>query len=279
MTVFSDMAALIAEDFGGADLTTEALGMADQPGLMQFRARYGMVIAGLAPVRDMLAGLDVEIRVHDGERLPPGETILTARGRAGDLHRVWKASQTLLEYLSGIAGATRAVVDAVAAVDPSVRVATTRKTMPGTRRLSQLAVKAGGGVIHRQGLFDRVLVFAEHRAFLPGLTFAEIAARLRHEMPERSIGIEVANIAEALAAAEAGFHTIQLEKFAPADVARLVEQLGTPKPGHIRPLLAAAGGITPANAGDFVRAGAGLIVTSWPYAARPMDVAVTIVPA
>jgi len=156
-----------------------------------------------------------------------------------------------------------------------IRIATTRKTVPGARKLSQLAVKAGGGILHRQGLGETILVFAEHRAFLPHLSVADLAAHLRRAQPEKAIGIEVATPGEALEAIAAGFHVIQLEKFAPADIANLAKEVG-PHSGF--PLLVAAGGISPDNVGDYVQAGAGLIVTSWPYTARPRDVAVTIIP-
>ena len=120
---------------------------------------------------------------------------------------------------------------------------------------------------HRLGLSETILVFAEHRVFLPGVSLKDMAARLRREAPEKKLAIEVTTVAEACDAIEAGFDIIQLEKMTPDEVASIKDRAA---------LLAAAGGITPANAGDYVRAGAGLIVSSWPYAAKPADVAVTI---
>ncbi len=195
---------------------------------------------------------------------------MTAKGPAAALHRSWKAAQTLTEILSGIATATRALVDAVEAVDANVRVACTRKTVPGARQLSMIAIRAGGAVPHRLGLSETILVFAEHRVFLPGVSLKEMAARLRREAPEKKLAIEVTTVAEARDAIEAGFDIIQLEKMTPADVAAVKQGASAGV------LLAAAGGVTPANAGEYVRAGAGLIVSSWPYTAKPADVAVTI---
>lgn len=100
-----------------------------------------------------------------------------------------------------------------------------------------------------------------------------MAARLRREAPEKKLGIEVATAAEAREAIEAGFDIVQLEKMTPAGLAAVSEFAGA---SQRRVLIAAAGGITPANAGEYVRAGAGLIVSSWPYTAKPADVAVTI---
>jgi molybdenum transport protein len=161
-------------------------------------------------------------------------------------------------------------VDAVEAVDVNVRVACTRKSVPGARQLSMMAIRAGGAVPHRLGLSETILVFAEHRVFLPGVSLKEMAARLRREAPEKKLAIEVRSGTEARDAMDAGFDIIQLEKMTPAEVSAVKER------ARAGVLLAAAGGITPANAGDYVKAGAGLIVSSWPYTAKPADVAVTI---
>ena len=161
-----------------------------------------------------------------------------------------------------MATAARAIVNAVEAVDPHVRVACTRKTFPGGRRLSQMAVRAGGAIVHRAGLSETILVFAEHLAFLPGETEASLAARLRREAPEKKLAIEVGSVEQARRAIEAGFDVIQCEKFsvdAVGEVAAIARAAST------RALIAAAGGVNAANASAYVKAGAGLIVTSAPY--------------
>ncbi len=263
---------LLAEDVQNGDLTTLALGIGDMPGVMEFRARSDMAVAGTEIAADMIAraGADASVQAPSGSKAKAGALLLTATGSAAALHHAWKSAQTLTEVLSGIATATRALVDAVEAVDANVRVACTRKTVPGARQLSIIAIRAGGAVTHRLGLSETILVFAEHRVFMPGVSLKEMAARLRREAPEKKLAIEVTTVAEARDAMEAGFDIIQLEKMTPADVAAVkqVARAGV--------LLAAAGGVTPANAGDYVRAGAGLIVSSWPYTAKPADVAVTI---
>lgn len=266
---------LLYEDIAGGDVTTDALGFGKMPGVMRFRARGPMVLAGVDVVVRMMAGLHVTLSARDGDRLAAGALILEARGAAADLHLAWKASQTLLEVLGGIASATAEIVAATVAAGAPIPVATTRKTVPGARRLSQVAVKAGGGIVHRLGLAETVLVFAEHRAFLPDMSFSDIARRLRRTQPEKALGIEVGSFEEATTAAAAGFDVIQLERFTPDDVARLVAHIAD---WPVKPRLAPAGGIHPDNAGAFAKAGADLIVTSWPYTARPRDVAVELRP-
>lgn len=279
---------LIAEDAPSGDLTTDALGIGDAWARMLFRARGDMVPAGLAIAARIIAvaGGEARLAAVDGTPVEAGSLLIDAAGSARSLHTAWKCAQTLVEAASGIATATAAVVAAARMVDPGVRVACTRKTFPGGRLLSQIAVRAGGGILHRHGLSETILVFAEHRAFLGQLGFVDIARHLRRTQPEKAIGIEVGTVAEAIAAAEAGFDTLQLEKFTPADVAAVAEAIGrlagensaAGMPVRV-PVVAAAGGISPDNAGDYVRAGARLIVTSWPYSGRPRDVAVTLQPA
>ncbi len=269
---------LLAEDVANGDLTTLSLGIGERPGAMEFRARQAMTVAGSDVAADMIehAGAEASLVLAPGARAEAGALILSAKGPAAALHRSWKAAQTLVEILSGIATAARALADAVEAVNPGIRVACTRKTAPGARDLSVMAIRAGGAIPHRLGLSETILVFAEHRVFMKGASLAEIAARLRREAPEKKLGIEVATVAEARGAIEARFDIVQLEKMTPADVAAVsVHARAAPH----RVLAAAAGGVSPDNAGAYVRAGADLIVSSWPYTARPADVAVTIRPA
>jgi molybdenum transport protein len=139
-----------------------------------------MTVAGVEVAAAMLRrrGATVALVCRSGERIAAGAKLLSGEGGTAGLHLAWKASQTLLEILSGIATAARTIVEAVEAVDPNVRVACTRKTFPGGRRLSHLAVKAGGAILHRAGLSETILVFAEHRAFLRDEPLASIAERL-----------------------------------------------------------------------------------------------------
>ncbi len=168
----------------------------------------------------------------------------------------------------GIATATAAIV---AAAD-GVPVACTRKNVPGAKALSIQAVMAGGGVMHRQGLSETLLVFAEHRLFLSE-TPAQTIARLRHGQPEKKIVIEVATVDEALIWADAGADVLQLEKFTPEAVAAC--RLAIPKgslcpfaPSWPRP--AGCGRNTAAS----VAAGA-VFGASAPTPAAPRDAPVT----
>jgi molybdenum transport protein len=203
--------------------------------------------------------------------------LLEATGDAGALHAGWKVAQTLIEWAAGIASATAEIVAAARTVSPAITIACTRKSAPLTRALSIKAVLAGGGTMHRTGLGDTLLVFPEHRAFLPEESLTTTLARLRTAAPERAIVVEVATEDDALAVAEAGADVVQLEKFTPDAVASLCAAL-TGR-GGTRPRIAAAGGVNAGNAARYAAAGADILVTSAPYAARPRDVQVRITAA
>ncbi len=273
----SDLEALLADDVPHGDLTTSALGIGAITGEMNFTARSPMVLAEAESAVTLLeiAGLKVSLEARSGDRLPAGATILSATGSAAALHRGWKTAQTLIEIWSGVATSARAIVDAARSVSPNAAVACTRKNTPGTKSFAARAVRAGGAAVHRLTLSETVLVFPEHRVFLPDVPLAEIAMRLRRAEPERKLVIEVDTVPDALDAASAGFDVIQTEKFSTVMVLEVAAQLSVMTP---RPLIAAAGGITHENAAAYVRAGADIIVTSSPYLAKPCDVEVRLRP-
>lgn len=273
----SELENLIAEDVPYGDLTTEALRIGARRGSIRFAARKSMVVAAIEDAAALLqlAGIDVNLHVGSGDAVEADTPLLAGDGDARGLHRAWKVAQTLVEIWSGVATATRMLVSAARAVRSDVPIACTRKNVPGTKALSVAAIRAGGATVHRLGLSETILVFREHRIFRDDADLAAMVCDLRAHAPEKKLVVEVKSATEGLAAAQAGFDVIQAEKFRPETVAQLTSALAALKP---RPLIAAAGGINPDNAGAYVQAGADILVTSWPYTARPADVAVRIGP-
>ena len=263
--------ALLADDLPLGDLTTQTLDIGAQTAQMSFAARQPMTAAATEEAVRLLelAGAEATLLAATGTAVPAGGLILRAQGTAAQLHSGWKAAQTLVEWASGIASATAAIVAAAG----GVAVACTRKTAPGTKDLSVRAVLAGGGVMHRLGLSETLLLFAEHRLFLEEHP-AQTIARLRRSQPEKKIVVEVANGAEARCWAEAGADVLQLEKFTPEAVSALRLALNAMAVSN-RALLAAAGGVRADNAATYVAAGADFLVSSAPYSAAPKDVQVT----
>jgi molybdenum transport protein len=272
----TELERLLDDDVPHGDLTTEALGIGAQLGVMEFSARDPMVLALAEDAAAIikLCGSEVELFAISGNKLAAGAPILTARGTASGLLKSWKVAQTLIEIWSGVATATSEIVEAARAASPSIAIACTRKNTPGTKRFAVAAVKAGGAVMHRLGLSETILVFAEHRGFLDE-PLAATVTRLRAAAPEKKLITEVSSIDAALAAAEAGFDVLQLEKLAPADVAALVARVGS---APHRPVIAVAGGVNAGNAAAYAQAGAAVLVTSAPYMAKPRDVQVRIRP-
>jgi len=262
--------ALLQDDAPFGDITTHSLGIGADMGQLSFYARLAMTVCGTEEACRLLelAGTQATRVLPSGAAAQAGDLLLQAHGPVAGLHHAWKTAQTLVEWASGISSATASIVAAA----NGLAVACTRKNVPGTKALSAKAVRAGGGILHRLGLSETILVFAEHRLYLEESPVQTIQ-RLRRAQPEKKLAVEVANVNEALVWAQAGAEVLQLEKFTPEAVAacRLaVADILLPT----RPLLAAAGGIHAGNAAAYVAAGADFLVTSAPYWAPPRDVQV-----
>jgi molybdenum transport protein len=241
---------------------------------MCFRARHAQVVCGSEEAARMglLRGLKIDGEVvPSGTPVEPGTLLLTLSGRAADLHRVWKPAQTLMEYAGGIASATAELLAAARRGNPGVRVACTRKHLPGSKSLSVKAILCGGAAPHRLGISDTLLVFAEHRAFLGDLPPDQAVTRLKQAWPERQVVVEVASADEAALWMDAGADVIQLEKCSPDVVAQVVARAGT---RHCQ--IAVAGGVNAGNAQAYAATGAQILVSSAPYQGAPRDVAVTV---
>jgi molybdenum transport protein len=264
----AELVQLLNDDVPCGDLTTETSGIGQQPARLEFRARQDMVVCAIEEAARMfaLSGARVEVHVHSGQPVGKNELLLEASGNAQVLHRAWKTSQVLVEWASGISSATAAIVKAAT----PVAVACTRKNVPGTKAMSAKAVRAGGATMHRLGLSETLLLFAEHRLYL-NETPAATVAKFKRVEPEKKLVVEVADVEEALVWAQAGADVLQLEKFTPEAVAECRSVLGS---AGLHTLLAAAGGVRADNASAYVCAGADLLVSSAPYTAFPKDVQV-----
>jgi nicotinate-nucleotide pyrophosphorylase (carboxylating) len=185
------VAAALEEDLDAAgDITTDAIVPAGVQGKASIVARQAGVIAGLDLAEAAFKALDPEMRfvraVQDGELVERGGTIATAAGETRALLTGERTALNFLGRLSGIATLTAAYVKAVEGT--GARIACTRKTTPGLRAFEKYAVRAGGGVNHRFGLYDAVLVKDNHIAAAGGLTRALERLRTRNG---RVVKIEV----------------------------------------------------------------------------------------
>ena len=270
---------LLADDCPGLDLTVELLVIGAAPGVMRFAPKGDCVISGVEQAELLLrkCGLAVNRPVANGQKLLAGQTCLEARGPAAALHRGWKLSQTLMEYMSGIATRSAHMVEQARTVNPGVRVAVTRKNFPGAKAVCLEAAMDGGAIIHRQNLSDSILVFEQHRAFLPGAPQASLRSiaammdKLHTRAPERKISAEVDSLEQAMLVAEAGIDIVQCEKFA---CELLAETVGSVRAVRDDIVILAAGGINGDNAAHFAATGVDVLVTSWPFFGKPADIKV-----
>ena len=272
---------LLADDCPGLDLTVEMLGIAAAPGIMRFAPKADCTISGVEEAQLLLrkCGLAVSRTAANGDRLLAGQRCLEARGPAAALHRGWKLAQTLMEYMTGIASRAAHMVEQAHAVNPSVRVAVTRKNFPGAKALCLEAAMNGGAMVHRQNLSDSILVFEQHRAFLPGdpqgslRDLAAMMDKLRLKAPERKLCAEVVSLDDALLVAEAGIDIVQCEKF---DCEALAATVGAVRALRDNIVILAAGGINGDNAAQYAATGIDVLVTTWPYFGKPADIKVVM---
>ena len=161
---------------------------------------------------------DVQIVRPDGEAVVAGDIVIEVRGLARSILTAERVALNFLQRLCGIATLTRQFVDAVG--NHPAKILDTRKTTPGLRVLEKAAVVAGGGVNHRSGLFDMILVKDNHLAALGGLSgFADQIRRLRNEQPNVRIEVEADDLEQARAFVEIdGIDVILLDNMEPAQI-------------------------------------------------------------
>lgn len=269
---------LLLDDIAYGDLTTRALGFGRQAGKMTFCSQKAGRVSGVAIATRLLQklGLEVVIQEQDGADVNAETVLLTAFGQAENLHQGWKVAQNVLEWCSGVAQYMAQMLASAHEINPLVQIACTRKSIPGTKSLAIAAVIDGGGILHRAGTAESVLLFANHRHFYAQPDdWAAMVTRLKYAAPEKKIIVEADNIEEAFAALAAQADIVQLDKFMPEEFAMVLAKQQILAPMS---LLSAAGGVTLLNIAEYVRAGTQLLVTSAPYYAPPADIKVKLKP-
>ena len=263
----------MAEDVPYVDLTSVVLGIGAEPGEMEYFSREACIVSGVEEVARLakMQGCSVDSLHGSGDSVEPDEAILRVSGNAASLHQVWKVGLNLLDHLSAVATKTRAMVDAVHAVNPSCEVLTTRKSMPGCKDLLIEAVMVGGAIPHRLGLSETVLVFDHHMTFLGGFDeFVKRIPEFRSRCIEKKLFVE-ATAGQARILANAGVDGIQLDKVPVDQLEPLVRDLRAANP-HVT--IIAAGGVNLSNAAAYAATGVDGLATTALYTAKPLDMSV-----
>ena len=234
----------------GPDATTAATVPADAVAVAAFAAREPGVLAGLPAVRAVLDEVVGDYEVletrADGDRLAAEDAALTVRAPVRGLLTAERTALNLLCHLSGVATATAAWVDAVAGT--GARIRDTRKTLPGLRLLEKYAVRCGGGVNHRLGLGDAVLIKDNHVAAAGSVGAALAAARAA--APDLPYEVEVDTLDQLDEVLALGAELVLLDNF---DVERTREAVR--RRGDRATRLESSGGLALADARAYAEAG------------------------
>ena len=262
----------LQEDIHTGDITTRAVVPERRPASARLIAKDELVTSGLPVAAMVFRRLDPAIAwsgsADEGERVPAGTILATVSGDASDLLMGERVALNLLQRMCGIATLTSRYVAAVAGT--GVRIVDTRKTTPGLRELEKSAVRAGGGINHRTGLYDGVLIKENHIAAAGGI--AEAIRRARSYIPHTlKIEIETENLEQVRQALEAGAEIIMLDNMGLDDMRQAVALIGG------RALVEASGGVNLETVRDIAETGVDIIsVGALTHSPKAMDISMLL---
>jgi nicotinate-nucleotide pyrophosphorylase (carboxylating) len=265
----------LAEDLGRAgDLTTDAVvpeGLAARARLVaRARGRVAGLAVGCAAFELLVPGVALDLRLPDGSDAAAGATLAVVEGPARGLLSAERTALNLVGRLSGVATATRGLVEAVRGFP--ARVVSTRKTTPGLRALEKYAVRVGGGADHRFGLDDAVLIKDNHLALAGSL--GEAVGRVRRRVGHLvKVEVEVESLEQLDEAMALEVDALLLDNMPPPRLAEAVRRVGG------RAITEASGGITPETAREVAATGVDLLSVGWlTHSAPALDVSLEVEP-
>jgi len=202
----------LLEDIHTGDITTQAIVPGKCFASARMIAKEPLVLAGVHIAEMVFRKLDPTVKftavISEGTSVGKGDVIATIEGNASDLLMAERVSLNLLQRLCGIATLTSRYVEAVSGT--KVRIVDTRKTTPGLREIEKYAIRIGGGINHRTGLYDGVVIKENHIAVAGGIT--EAVSRVRAYIPHTlKIEIEAETRTQVEEALAAGAEIIMLD--------------------------------------------------------------------
>ncbi|HIS10271.1 MAG TPA: carboxylating nicotinate-nucleotide diphosphorylase [Candidatus Avibacteroides excrementipullorum] len=220
-----------AEDIGDGDHTTLSCIPDDAMGKSKLLVKETGILAGVAVAKRVFADFDPELKMEifmdDGTPVKPGDVAFTVEGKVRSLLQTERLMLNIMQRMSGIATMTNRYVKRLEGTH--TRVLDTRKTTPGMRMLEKEAVKIGGGVNHRIGLFDMILLKDNHVDFAGGIEKAIQRAKdyCKEKGKDLKIEIEVRNFDELQRVLDyGGVDRIMLDNFSVADTRKAVQMIG-----------------------------------------------------
>lgn len=260
----------LAEDLSDrGDITSSSVIAPDAISTGTIVARAAGVIAGLEVAGHVFSEVDEEItfatHVADGARVARGTAVATVAGPSRSILTAERTALNLLGRMSGVATATADLVEAVAGT--GARITDTRKTMPGLRSLDKYAVVAGGGVNHRMGLYDEVMIKDNHIAAAGDIAAAVAAAR-RANGPDIRVIVEVEDLDQLEEVLGTTADRVLLDNMDVATLTRAVEMVGDSMETE------ASGGVTLDTVRAIAGTGVGFISVGWiTHSAPQLDIA------
>ncbi len=243
-----------AEDSGGGDHSSLASIPSDATGRARLLVKEEGIISGLRVAREVISvadpSLEVDILLNDGDRVKYGDIALTVAGRVHPILRAERIMLNIMQRMSGIATATAYYTEAIR--DTHARITDTRKTTPGMRALEKEAVRTGGGVNHRMGLYDMIMLKDNHIDYAGGIAAAIERTReyLKKHLLNLKIEVEARNIKEVREILDAGgVDRIMLDNFKIPDTKEAVALIAGQTETE------SSGGITLANVRDYALCG------------------------
>jgi nicotinate-nucleotide pyrophosphorylase (carboxylating) len=263
----------LAEDLGWGDITTETIIERGQRAKGVLLAKSRCVIAGLdigcEAFRQLDPGVSITCHFKDSDRCEPGAVVAELSGDAAPMLTAERTALNYMQRLTGIATLTRAFVDAAAG---RITILDTRKTTPMMRTLEKYAVRAGGGVNHRAGLDDGILIKDNHVRLVGGV--ANAVTRMRQANREMPTEIEAQSLAQVDEALQAGAEIILLDNLSTADIIEAVTRCRGRAKTEI------SGGVTLARMPELAATGAEFVsIGALTHSAPAADLSLEIEPA
>lgn len=220
-----------AEDIGDGDHTTLCCIPEDAMGKSHLLIKEDGILAGVEVAKKVFDRFDntmkVEVLIGDGAEVKKGDIAMVVTGKVRSLLQTERLMLNIMQRMSGIATMTHKYVEKLKGT--KTHVLDTRKTTPGMRMLEKQAVKIGGGMNHRIGLFDMILLKDNHVDFAGGITNAidRCHAYLKEKNLDLKIELEVRNFDELNhVLTHGGVNRIMLDNFSVADTKKAVELIG-----------------------------------------------------
>jgi nicotinate-nucleotide pyrophosphorylase (carboxylating) len=267
----------LREDLSQGDITTEALIPQTETGKAIIKAKAEGILAGTHIAAIVLKKVDKALKVefarNDGDILSNGDIIANIEGRLSSILKAERLTLNFLQHLSGIATLTSTYVKEIEGLP--VKIADTRKTVPGMRILEKQAVVAGGGINHRMNLGDSILIKNNHitACMKHGMSLTAIILKAKQQthFPAKTVEIEVANIEQAAKAVEAGADIIMLDNMSTDEMQKAVGLINR------RTIVEASGGINLENVRQIAQTGVDIIsIGALTHSARALDISLNI---